>query len=170
MVARKQPFDACGKLKPMFYKSSGSTGSAQMSFEKSSCFITTAWIAMVGTISSQSYASIGDVPSPFRRDVQCMTKVLKKTPHVDQVESGALLDNGWMHPFVQYHYQEEDGRAGTVRFVAQKLNASKDAIQYLALLNGLMTLGGPPPPTFGTEEIARQWNIQCGVPAIAVFV
>jgi hypothetical protein len=48
----------------------------------------------------------------------------------------ALLDNGWMHPFVQYHCQEQDGRAGTVRFVAQKLNASKDTKQYLALLNG----------------------------------
>jgi hypothetical protein len=141
-----------------------------MSSENSSRFITTAWIAIAGTISSSSHASVGDVPSPFRRDVQCMMNVLQKTPRVDQVESGALLDNGWMHPFVQYHYQEQDGRAGTVRFVAQKSNASKDTIQYLALLNGLGTPGGPPPPAFGTAEIAMQWKLQCGVPAIALFV
>jgi hypothetical protein len=141
-----------------------------MSFEKSSRFVTTAWIAIVGTLSWPSHASIGDVPSPFRRDVQCMLKVLHKTPRVDQVDSGVLLDNGWIHPFVQYHYQELDGRDGTVRFVAQKPNTSKDVVQYQALLNGLMTSGGPPPPAFGTGEIARQWELQCGVPAIAVFV
>jgi hypothetical protein len=129
-----------------------------------------AWIALVGTMSPSSYASIGDVPSPFRQEVQCMMNVLQKTPGVNQVESGALLDNGWMHPFVQYRYQEQDGRVGTVRFIAQKLNASKDTIQYLALLNGLAAPGGPPPPTYGTAEIAMQWKLQCRVPAMAVFV
>jgi hypothetical protein len=84
------PTDGCGKLVPMFHESSGSTGSAQMSSQKSSRFITTAWIAIVGIFSSPSFANIGDVPSPFRRDVQCMMNVLQKTPRVDQVESGAL--------------------------------------------------------------------------------
>jgi hypothetical protein len=37
-----------------------------------------------------------------------MMNVLQETPRVDQVESGALLDNGWMHPLMQYHYQEQD--------------------------------------------------------------
>ena len=141
-----------------------------MSFEISPRFIVAGWIATVGTISSPSYASIGDVPSSFRQDVQCMMNVLQKTPRVDQVESGALLESGWMHPFVQYHYQEQDGRAGTVRFVAQKMNASKDAIQYLALLNGLTTPGESPPPTFGTAELAINWQLQCRVAAMAVFV
>ena len=162
MVVRKQPFDAWGKLV--------STGSAQMSFEKSSRFITTVWIALVGTISSPSYASIDDVPSAFRRDVQCMMNVLKKTPRVDQAESDALLHDGWMQPIVQYRYQEEDGRAGTVRFVAQKLYDSKDTIRYLAFLSGLSTPGGPPPAAFGTAEITKQWELECGVQAIAVFV
>jgi hypothetical protein len=120
----------------------------QLHFAEAKLRIALARIAIVGTISTSSYASIGDVPSPFRRHVQCMMIVLKKTPRVDQVESGALLDDGWMHPFMQYRYQEQDGRAGTVRFVAQKLNASKDTAQYLALLNGLSTPDGPPPPTF----------------------
>jgi hypothetical protein len=141
-----------------------------MSFQTSSRFIMAAWVATTGTISSPLYANIDDVPSPFRRDVQCMMNVLQKTPRVDQVESGAVLDDGWMHPFVQYHYQERDGRDGTVRFVAQEMNASKDTWQYLALLNGLGTPGGPRPPTLGTEEISRQWQLQCGVIATSVFV
>jgi hypothetical protein len=128
------------------------------------------WIAILGTISSLSNASISDVPLPFRRDVQCMMNVLQKTPRVEQVESGAVLDDGWMRPYVQYHYQEKDGRDGTVRFVAQEMNASKDTWQYLALLNGQGTPGGPRPPTLGTEEIARHWQLQCGVTATAVFV
>jgi hypothetical protein len=42
IVARKQPFDACGNISLVCYKPSrSSTGSAQMSFEKSSRFITT---------------------------------------------------------------------------------------------------------------------------------
>jgi hypothetical protein len=145
-------------------------GIKQLRFLSSHSRVALTWMAIVGIISSSSYASIGDVPSPFRRDVQCMMNVLRNTPRVDQVQSGALLDDGWTHPFVQYHYQEQDGRAGTVRFVAQKPNASKDTIQYLALLNGLSTPGGPPPPTFGTAEIAMQWELQCRVPAMAVFV
>jgi hypothetical protein len=138
--------------------------------EQASRCITTAWIVIVSIISVPSYASIGDVPSPFRRDVQCMMNVLKKTPRVDKADSGALFDNGWKHPFVQYRYQEQDGRTGTVRFVAQKLNASKHTIQYQALLNGLTTPSGQPPPTLGAAEIAKQWDLQCKVTAMAIFV
>jgi hypothetical protein len=86
------------------------------------------------------------------------------------VESGGWLDKGWMHPFVQYHFKEPDGRGGTVRFVAQTLKASKDATQYLAYLNGLSTPGGPLAPTLGTGEITRQWELQCGISATAIFV
>jgi hypothetical protein len=141
-----------------------------MSPKKSSRFLTTGCITLLGTISLPSHASISDRPSSSRRDVRCMMSVLHKTPRVDHVESGAWLDNGWMHPFVQYHYQEQDGRDGTVRLVAQALKASKDTIQYLAYLNGLSTPGGPLPPILGTGEIARQWELQCGISATAIFV
>jgi hypothetical protein len=99
-----------------------------------------------------------------------MMAVLLRTPRVDHVESGALLDNGWMHPFVQYHYEEQDGRDGTVRFVAQRLKASTDTTHYLAYLNGLSTPGGALPPTLGTGEIAKQWGLKCGISATAIFV
>jgi hypothetical protein len=138
--------------------------------KESPLFFTAGCITLLGTISSPAHASISDVPSSSRQDVRCMMGVLHKMPRVDHVESGVWLDNGWRHPFVQYHYQELDGRDGTVRFVALTLKASKDTAQYLAYLNGLSTPGGPPPPTLGTGEIARQWELECGIFAAAIFV
>jgi hypothetical protein len=138
-------------------------GMKQNRFGSTHSLVASTWVVIVGTISSSTYASIDDVPSPYRRDVQCMMNVLKGTPRVDQVESGALLDNGSMRPFVQYHYLELDGHAGTVRFVS-------DTSKYRALLDGLMTPGGQRPPAFGTAEIVKHWELECGVQAVAVFV
>ncbi len=98
-----------------------------------------------------------------------MMRVLCKTPRVDHVESGTWFNNGSMHPLLQYHYQELDGSDGTVRFVAQTVKASKNTTLYLAYLNGLSTPGGPPPATLGTGEISKQWKIQCGISATAIF-
>ena len=125
-----------------------------------------ATVAWAGVIWSSSCANFGDVPSPFRRDVQCMVNVLRKTPHVDQVTWGALYNEGWMRPFVQYRY---DGGA-TVRFIADRLNPASDSVQYVAYLNGLTAHGGPPPPTLGTGEIASRWARECHVLATGVFV
>lgn len=141
-----------------------------MSPKKSPRFLATKCIILLGTISLPVHASISDVPSSSRQQVRCMVSVLHKTPRVDHVELGAWLDKGWLHPFVQYHYQEQDGRDGTVRFVAQTGQASKGSARYLAYLNGLSTPGGPLPPTLGTGEIARQWELQCGISADAIFV
>ena len=127
-------------------------------------------IVVALAISSSSYAGIDDVPSPFREDVQCMVKVLRETPRVDQVEAGVVNSDGWAHPFVQYRYQEQDAREGTVRFIAKKSNDSQQAIYFVAALNGLSTPGGPPPPTLGVGEIVRRWELQCRVRATAVFV
>jgi len=124
--------------------------------------LTSAWI---GSIWSSSCASFDDVPSPFRRDVQCMVNVLRKTPRVDQVSWGAFYNGGWTRPFVQYRY---DG-GGTVRFTADKTNPESDSIQYVAYLNGVFTHGGPSPPTLGTGEIAGQWTRECHVSAFGVF-
>jgi hypothetical protein len=70
--------------------------------------------------------------------------------------------NGWMHPFVQYHYQEQDGRDGTVRFVAQTAKASKDTTQYLTYLNELSTPGGPLPPTLVPEKLRDNGSFTAG--------
>jgi hypothetical protein len=100
----------------------------------------------------------------------------QQTPHVDQVESG-VWRYGWTRPFVQYRYEEQDGRVGTVRFVAAKPHDPKlvfeadksHAIYFLAILNGLSTPGGPDPPELGAGEIARQWPLHCAVAATAIF-
>jgi hypothetical protein len=107
---------------------------------------------------------------PLRRDMRCMVEVLQKMANVDQVESGVLNRDGWVQPFVQYRYREQDGALGTVQFVAQNSKNSKSTISFLALLNGLSTPGGPDPPDFGAGEIARQWELQCGVTAVAIYV
>jgi hypothetical protein len=121
--------------------------------------------------SSSSYAAINDIPSQYRQNVRCMMQVLQKTPRVDQVESG-VWNYGWARPFVQYRYQEQDGRAGTVRFVAEKphdpMMMSEAGLPdsthlFATTLNGLATAGGPLPAGFGTREISRQWESQCGV-------
>jgi hypothetical protein len=134
-------------------------------------------IASIATISSASAASIEDIPLAFRRDVTCMINVLRKTPRVDQVESGVIDTAGSPSPFVGYRYTEQDGRVGVVRFVARKADArfpardedvSHGTVVYWANLNGLTT-PGVVPPTFGTGEIAGQWKLRCGVSAIAVF-
>jgi hypothetical protein len=124
-----------------------------------------AWIAGAVAFSSSSHAGIDDIPSPLRRDVRCMMQVLQKMPHVDQVESGVWNYYGLANPFVQYRYQEQDGQVGTVRFVAEERPDSKP--YWWARLNGLSS--GPYPPEFGAREIAKRWQLQCGVTAVASF-
>jgi hypothetical protein len=126
-------------------------------------------IALAAIFLSSSCADIDDIPSPFRRDIGCMLGVLKATPRVDQVRSGVLDRDGWLHPYVEYRYQELDGRLGTVRFVASKAASSKDKIVYWSYPGGLST-PGVVPPSLDTVEIARHWELQCAVAAMAVFV
>jgi hypothetical protein len=123
-----------------------------------------AWIAIAVSPSCADVASIRDIPMEDRRQTQCMMKVLQKTPHVNQIELG-IADLG--HPFVQYHYQEGDGRDGSVRFVKDMPGTSK-GIDYTALLNG-MTDPRLPPLDLGTTEITKRWRFQCGVDALALL-
>ncbi|HEY2347180.1 MAG TPA: hypothetical protein VGH80_15115 [Xanthomonadaceae bacterium] len=127
-----------------------------------------ACIALTMAISSPSHAGMNEMPSRFQKDVQCMVKVLNSTPQVDEVESGALSTEGWVHPFVRYRYRERDGQIGVVQFVADKANSSEGTIEYVALLNGIYD-DDKEPPVFGSVDISNRFRLQCGVHSVVVF-
>jgi len=128
-----------------------------------------AMAALAGAIRLPVYADTSDVPQSFLPDVQCMTNALQNISGVDQIQLGGLYQDGWTHPFVQYRFQEKDGRTGVVRFVAEKSKTSAGGVEYLAILGGLSMHGGPPPPRLGTREVTEEWERQCHIRATALL-
>jgi hypothetical protein len=90
------------------------------------------------------------------------------TDRVDHVRSGESQTDRRIQAFAEYRYNESNGQLGVVRFVYQSAN-SKSSVYFLAVLNGLMTPGGPVPSDFGATEIERLWKLKCHVCAYTLF-
>ena len=95
-------------------------------------------------------APISDALPSLRPEVQCMMNVLGTTARVDHVRSGESQTDTHIEAFVEYRYHESNGQLGVVRFVYQSAN-SKSSVYFLAVLNGLMTPGGPAPSDFWSD-------------------
>lgn len=111
-----------------------------------------------------------EVPQSVRDEVQCMLKVLKTEPNVDNVESGYSNSDGWIHhPFIQYRYQEKNGAFGSVRFDTKQTHDSKHTVFFIAILNGLYSSDQNGPLNWGTGEITKRWKLSCGVNAEVLY-
>lgn len=131
------------------------------------------FLAALATLPLASTASAGNAPTSdtlpsLRPEVQCMVNVLGTTARVDHVRSGASQTDRHIEAFVEYRYHESNGQLGVVRFVYQSGN-SKSSVYVLAVLNGLMTPGGPAPSDLGATEIERLWKLKCHVRAYTLF-
>lgn len=98
-----------------------------------------------------------------------MVKVLGSTPRVDHVRSGVSQTDRETDAFVEYRYRETAGEFGVVRFAADQAEYSKNPGDFVAILSGLMTPGGPLPPDFGATRIAGLWKSTCHVSAYLLF-
>lgn len=112
---------------------------------------------------------VGDASPFLRPQVQCMVNVLESTPRVDHIRSRVSQTDGHVESFVEYRYHDSNGRLGAVRFVAHQSGNSKNSIYFMAVLNGLMTPGGPGPLDFGAAKIARLWKRKCQVSAYELY-
>ena len=119
---------------------------------------------------SSSRASTSDVLPLWHRDVRCMVDVLQKNPRVDHVKSRAFLSGGWIQAFVQYRCREDNGPISTVRFIAYRVNDSRESPHFEANLNGIFTPGTPGPPDLGTTELAKLWRSQCHVIVSVLYI
>lgn len=136
--------------------------------------IVAAFSAAVATLPLTSTASAGNAPTSdvlqsLRPAVQCMVNVLGTTASVDNVRSSVSQSDGHIEAFVEYRYRESNGQLGTVRFVAYQPTNSNNSVYFQAVLNGLMTPGGPGPPDFGATKIARLWKLKCHVSTLTLY-
>lgn len=99
-----------------------------------------------------------------------MVDVLGTTPAVDHVRSGVSETDGHIEAFVEYRYHESNGQLGIVRFVADQSADSKNSIDFVAAMSGLMTPGSPRPPGIGAVKITMIWKLKCHVSAYEHFV
>jgi hypothetical protein len=131
-------------------------------------FLTALATLPLASKASAGNASISDALPSLRPEVHCMVNVLGTTAGVDRIGSGESQSDGHIEAFVEYRYHESNGQLGVVRFVYQSANSESTAY-FLAVLNGLMTPGGPAPPDFGATEIERLWKRKCHVRAYTLF-
>jgi hypothetical protein len=126
-------------------------------------------ILPLASTASAGNAPISDALPSLRPDVQCMVNVLGTAPGVDHVRSGVSQTDGHTEAFVEYRYHESNGHLDLVRFVAYQSANSKNSVQFVAALNGLMTPGSPGPPDFAAVKVTRLWKLKCDVSAYELF-
>lgn len=115
--------------------------------------------------------SMDDATPQLKRDAQCMLRVLKSVPGIDNIEMGVSDVGGWSHPFLQYRAKAEaDGYRATIRFEATKsfYSSSDRKPFFIVALSGIAS-PGEDPPTYGTGAVAKLWEEKCDVHAMVLF-
>ena len=131
-------------------------------------------LAFCGTIGAvlPTSADVKNAYSAFpslKKNVDCMTKVLKTIPNVDYVRAGVWMGDGRDFPSVTYRYSDKTHAPSDVRFIGQKSDKNgRPYIYFMTVLGGL-TSPGSVPPDFGTGVVSGAWKAKCGVDAWALY-
>jgi hypothetical protein len=111
-----------------------------------------------------------DVFPSLRKNIACMTMVLKTTPNVYQVETGIWHDGGWDYPLVRYRYTDyKRSGTSTIQFIAQQTYNNGPVIYFMTTLRGIFPPRDSGPPDFGTKKVSRAWKEKCGVDASILY-
>ena len=127
--------------------------------------VATTWTSAART------ASIDDLTPQLKSDTECMLRVLKSVPGIDDAEMGVSDTGDWLHPFLQYHaVAETNGFRATTRFEATRdFHSSSDQKTFFrALISGLAP-PGEEPPDYGTGAMAKLWEKKCNVHVMVLF-
>ena len=124
--------------------------------------------------------TLDDIPAPLRSKVECMTRVLRTTPDVQDVTVGvksgtnvlttdaeAASPHILLHPYLDYTASDGKGAHYRVRFWGDRYpDANGERYTFWAALPGLFTPGGEEPSDWGTDALADAWHARCDVNAI----
>jgi hypothetical protein len=109
-------------------------------------------------------ASISDVEPPLRKTAECMIRVLKGMPDLDQINLGVYEQQGRAHIYVEYRAKPDAlGNRATVRFVAESAgDVEEKSYLFVAVFSGLIAQGTPGPNYGDLDAIEKRWKDQCG--------
>jgi hypothetical protein len=126
------------------------------------------WIAGILFAAFSTPGEANDVAPALMRSAECMLKVLKSEPGVDQARLGTS-NVGWIHPYLEYSASEKTGWVQPTRFEALKpADPSRGPYLFQAVLPGVLPERGKF-DLHVTNNVEKRWKRRCGVEVLTLF-